>query len=195
MLACRSLPYWAEYFAGELRDAISALADVRSLYRARQAVDGVHVAFASIFPRLQLALGARVSEDPLLSAPEPASPLGDPNGTNPICYDDQLPDALSHPDVVTARKAGRAWADREEVPSDSEWPPGGFDELGWNHDTEAALAIVARLPRSDGPRDERALAEICDNAAAERWAEIISAHEEARAEACAELDGELDGDE
>ena len=86
-------------------------------------------------------------------------------------YDDTLNDDACHPHVLHARRAGRAWAEREwdalvddQAASDT-WRPSALD----------ALPLVGFGPASlveDQTERELELSEVCDNAAEKRWHEL-----------------------
>ena len=95
--------------------------------------------------------------------------LTDRLAMNAKIYDDTLADDASHPDVVAARAAGVAWAEREASAIE------GTPEGSWICSVSDALPLVEFDPNSDAPDQferEQELAAICNDAAADRWDEM-----------------------
>lgn len=109
----------------------------------------------------------------------------DATTTETAFYDDTLIDAASHEHVVSARTAGREWAEREWSSAteafDRDARDGSYSGPGEWYPTDGdARPLVSFEPSSDVEDQherEMELATICNNAAGDRWAELVEDHE------------------
>ena len=94
-------------------------------------------------------------------------------GMSKTVYDDTLNDDAAHTDVIRAREAGRAWAEREhEATGSGEW-------YAVDSDARALVAFPPAADVEDMHERELELARICNRAARERWEEMTAEEVEA----------------